>query len=202
MKIHNDIVQGSDDWFSLRKGMVTASMFSTVLAKGRGGGVSKTRQKYLYQLAGEIITETPAESYNNAHMERGHAMEEEARSLYCLANACEVQQVGFITGQEGVGCSPDGLVNESGILEIKSKLPHLQIEVLFADRVPPEHIHQCQGGLWVAEREWIDFVSYWPGLPLFEKRIYRDQKIITDIRFGVEQFIEELNEIVEKLKSM
>lgn len=202
MKIHNDIEQGTPEWFALRTGLVTASMFSTVLAKGRGGGVSKTRQKYLYQLAGEIITETKAESYGNAHMDRGHAMEIEARDLYCLRNNCEVEQVGFITGQDGVGCSPDGLREADGMIEIKSRLPHLQIELLFDDRMPSEHIHQCQGGLWVAEREWIDFISYWPGLPLFEKRVYRDKKVITDIRFGVEQFIAELHEVVEKLKSM
>jgi hypothetical protein len=202
MQIHKELEQGSPEWFKVRMGICTASMFSTVLASGRGGGVSKTRQKYLYQLAGEIITGTQAESYTNGHMARGHVQEIEARDLYCLVNEVEVEQVGFITGIPSVGCSPDGLVGEPGLLECKSRLPHLQIELLMADRVPPEHLHQCQGGLWVTEREWIDFVAYSPSLPLFQKRLYRDAKIISEIRMGVDRFLAELHEIVEKIKSL
>lgn len=202
MIIHPEVEQGSPEWFELRKGLITASMFSTVLASGKGGGVSETRQKYLYQLAGEIITGNPTESYTNGHMDRGHVMEIEARDLYCLVNDCEVPQVGFITGDEGVGYSPDGLRDDNGLLEIKSRLPHLQIELLLDGRVPSKHIYQCQGGLWVADREWLDFVSYSPGLPMFTKRVYRDKEIITKIKMGVAIFKEELTAVVDQIKSM
>lgn len=197
-----DMEQGSPEWFAIRCGVVTASCFSTVMASGKGNSPSKTRTKYLYQLAGERLTGEVAESYTNCHMERGKIMEEEARNLYCLLNDVDVSQVGFIKSCEDIGMSPDGLIGDNGLLEIKSKLPHLQIEVLLSGKVPPEHMAQIQGGLWVAEREWLDFVSYWPRLPLFVKRVYRDTEYITKIRREVDEFILELNETIERINKI
>jgi len=79
-----------------------------------------------------------------------------------------------------------------GLIEIKTKLPKYQIELLLADEIPSEHVAQCQGGLWVSEREWIDFVSYWPGMPLFMKWAYRDEAMLQAIAERVEAFYEEL----------
>ena len=91
-----------------------------------------------------------------------------------------------------MGYSPDCLVDSNGLVEIKTKLPKYQIELLLTDELPQEHVAQCQGGLWVSEREWIDFVSYWPGMPLFVKRAYRDEAMIRIIAERVETFYEEL----------
>lgn len=193
--------QGSPEWHAVRAGCVTASEFDTVLAQGKSGAPSKTRQTYLYKLAGEILTGEVIEGYTNAHMERGKVMEDEARAYYQFKTDETVQQVGFLKRGQ-IGCSPDGLIGEKGMHEIKTKLPHLHIAVLLADQLPPEHKAQCQGSLWVADREWIDFQSYWPKLPPFIKRIYRDEVYIAELAKSVETFIEELNTLVTKLMAI
>ncbi|WP_411755886.1 lambda exonuclease family protein [Sinorhizobium meliloti] len=192
--------QGTEEWFLARAGLPTASMFSTVMASGRGGGESKTRAKYMRQLAGEIITGKPIEGYSNHHMERGHEMEPEARDLYAFATDTAPEIVGFIRNGDK-GCSPDSLIGENGMLEIKSKLPDLLIECLERDDFPPEHRAQCQGALWVAEREWIDICVYWPGMPEFIKRAYRDEAYIKTIAGAVDQFNDELAALVERVRS-
>lgn len=197
-----DMEQGSEEWFAARLGRVTCSQFSTVMALGRGGGESKTRRKYMLQLIGEKLTGNKAESYGNGHMDRGHVMEIEARDLYQLTTGYEVQQVGFVQFGDWLGGSPDGLVNLDGAIEIKSALPHIHLETLLQDRVPPEHIAQCQGNLWVSDREWIDFISYWPALPVFIKRVHRDEGYIDKIRTSVKLFLEEMNEIIKKLDKL
>jgi hypothetical protein len=196
-----DCPQGSDEWFRCRMGLPTASEFHTVMAKGRGGGDSKTRKTYLYKLAAEVVTGEPMEHFSNNHTDRGHELEPEARDLYAFKHDCEPQIVGFIRNGDKGG-SPDSLVNHSGLVEIKTKLPHLQIECLLNDRLPPEHKAQCQGILWIAEREWIDFVSYWPTLPLLTVREYRDEAYIQTIAEAVDQFNGELAEVVERIRKM
>ena len=100
------------------------------------------------------------------HTERGRVMEGEARRLYEFLNDAELQHVGFVRNGN-TGCSPDSLIGDGGVLEIKTKLPHLQIEVLIADELPPEHKAQVQGHLLVCDRDFVDFASYWPKIPLF-----------------------------------
>lgn len=191
--------QGTEEWRLARAGIPTASEFSTILAKGRGGGESKTRKTYLYKLAGEIITGEPADSFSNAHMERGHEMEAEARHLYEFMEDAETTQVGFIrNGRKG--CSPDSLIGENGMLEVKTKLPHLLIECIMRGDFPPEHKAQCQGALWVAEREWIDIAVYWPKMPLFTCRAYRDEPYIADLSAAVDAFTEELDAAVDAVR--
>lgn len=193
--------QGSEEWFRARMGIPTASEFHTVMASGRSGGESKTRRTYMLKLAGEILTGEPMDSFGNHHTERGKEMEPDARNLYSFMKDCEPQLVGFIrNGQKG--CSPDSLVGSDGMVEIKTKLPHLQVDCLLSDRVPPEHKAQCQGALWVAEREWIDFVSYWPGLPLFVTREHRDEEYIAKMTAAVDEFNDELAHMVERVRRL
>lgn len=189
--------QGTDEWRQMRAGIPTASEFATVLAKGRSGGESKTRRTYLLKLAGERLTGEPAESYSNAHMERGKAMEAEARDAYAFMHDADYEQVGFIRNGNA-GCSPDGLIGADGMVEIKTKLPHLQLEVLLANELPAEHVAQCQGALWIAEREWLDFVSYWPKLPIFTIRVRRDEAYIARLADAVAEFNAELDTIVQR----
>lgn len=192
--------QGTEEWHLARAGIPTASMFATVMASGRGGGESKTRAKYMRQLAGEVITGRPVESYSNVHMDRGHEMEPEARELYAFATDATPELIGFIRNGEK-GCSPDSLIGANGMLEIKSKLPDLVIECWERDDFPPEHKAQCQGGLWVAEREWIDIVVYWPAMPVFIKRAYRDEPYIAEMSKAVDQFNDELAALVERVRA-
>lgn len=186
--------QGTEEWHRARIAIPTASRFKDVLAKGEG----KTRRRYMLDLAGERITGEPVESYSNIHMERGKIMEDEARDLYCFMSNEEPYRVGFVR-HDNTGCSPDSLIGTDGALEIKTKLPALQIECLLADKLPSEHVAQVQGTLWICEREWLDFVSYWPKLPLFVKRVYRDEDYIKNLAAEVARFNDELNELVEKI---
>lgn len=191
-----DFAQGTEEWAQARLGIPTASQFMAVKAKGDG----KTRRTYMMKLIGEIMTGQPSENFTNGHMERGHEMEPDARNLYAFRLDVEPVQVGFIrNGRKGA--SPDSLVLTNGMCEIKTKLPHLQAEVLLADRLPPEHMAQCQGNLWVAEREWIDFVSYWPKMPLFVKRVYRDEVYIKNLETEVDLFLAEMDTYLATLRN-
>lgn len=198
LEVH-DMPQGTPEWFAARLGIPTASMFATVMAKGRSGGESKTRQTYLYKLAGERLTGDPMDNFSNHHMERGNAMEPEARQLYAYLKDADPQFVGFITNGPK-GCSPDSLLGDNGMLEIKTKLPHLMLAAHEADGFPPEHRAQCQGQLWVAEREWVDLVCYWPKLPPLIHRLYRDEKFIAAMSVAVDQFNDELEALVAKYR--
>ncbi len=192
-----DCGQNSPEWYAARLGIPTASRFKDVIAKGQG----LTRRKYLYTLAGERLTGEQAESYTNEAMERGHALEAEARERYAFQRDAEPQLVGFMrrkVGEHWIGASPDALLGEDGLLEIKTKLPHLHLEALESNRLPPEHVAQVQGQLWISGRQWCDFVSYWPRLPLFCIRVPRDDAYIDTLTVEVEAFNAELSAIVRK----
>lgn len=194
-----DCDQGSEDWFRCRMGIPTASEFATVMASGKNGGDSKTRRTYLLKLAGERLTGDPCEAYTNVHMERGKVMEEEARSLYAFMTDCEPELVGFIRDGDK-GCSPDSLIGSNGGLEIKTALAHIQIDRLVRNALPPEHRAQVQGNIWIANREWWDFASYCPKLPLFVTRVYRDDGYIATLSGAIKAFNEELAELVESIR--
>lgn len=190
-----DCDQGTPEWFACRAGLPTASMFATVMAKGEG----KVRSKYMRELAGEILTGECAENYSNGHMERGKAMEDDARRLYAFLTDSDPQRVGFI--RNGLkGASPDSLIGNDGGLEIKTALPHIQIDRLERDRLPPEHKAQVLGNIWTAEREWWDFVSYWPKLPMLKVRVYRDEEYIKELASEIDRFNDELSEMVSRIQ--
>lgn len=195
-----NVEQGGDEWRAARAGIPTASMFHTVLAKGVAGGDSKTRREYMLKLAGERLTGQPMGTYTNGHMERGQVMEEEARRFYTFLTDLEPQQVGFIRNGEK-GCSPDSLIGDDGMLEIKTAMPHILISYILSGSDLPAHKAQTQGGLWVAEREWIDLIVYWPGLPPFRHRTTRDDAYIAKLSDAVDAFNDELAEVVAKVQT-
>lgn len=195
MQVHN-MPQGTPEWFAVRKGIPTASCFSKIMAKGKG----LTRASYMRFLAGEIITGEPGESYKNAAMERGHVMEPDARALYAFVSDAQPEQVGFITNGPKGG-SPDSLIDTNGMLEIKTCQPNVMIELLEADEFPSEHKAQCQGNLWVAEREWIDIICYWPKMPSLIKRAYRDEHFIRQMSDEVDLFNEDLAAMVANIRN-
>lgn len=195
-----DCIQGTDAWYRARLGIPTASEFATIMAKGRDGGESVTRKTYMQKLAGELLTNEPAENYSNAYMERGKAMEAEAREHYAFNHDADPQLVGFIRNG-AKGCSPDRLVDANGVLEIKTHAAHIMVDLLIKDSFPPQHRAQTQGILWVAEREWIDLSCYWPKMPPFVKRAVRDEPYIRQIADAVDRFNDELAAMVEKIRS-
>lgn len=196
IQVFTDLEQGSPEWFAARAGIPTASKFATVMAKGEG----KTRSEYMRKLAGEILTGEPSEQFGNVHTERGNAMEDEARETYAFINDAEITRVGFIRNGNR-GASPDSLVGTNGGLEIKTALPHIQIDRLERNRLPPEHKAQVYGNIWLAEREWWDFVSYWPRLPVLTVRVYRDEEYIKTLSDEIDRFNDELAALVERIRN-
>lgn len=195
-----DMEQGSEDWYRVRMGVVTASEFRTVIAGGKKKGEdSASRRTYMLKLMGERLTGDPMYRYSNDHMERGHEQEADARDRYAFLSDFEPRPVGFIKNGD-VGCSPDSLIGDDGMLEIKTKLAHLQIDLLLSDKVPSEHMAQIQGQLWVAEREWCDFVSYCPKLRLFAKRVFRDEAYIARIANAVDVFEREMATLLDAIQ--
>lgn len=201
IEVFPDVEQGSEEWLKLRLGLVTASNFSTVLANGRGGGESKTRRKYLLQLAAETLTGDPSETYSNDHMLRGQEMEAKARELYAFRSDAEIERIGFIK-RGRAGCSPDGLIGKKKMLEIKTTLPHLLIDIHLRGEYPPGHEAQCQGNLWIAQREEIDIAIYWPKMPLYVQTIRRNEKYIEALERAVDEFNHELAYVVHQMRKL
>ena len=190
-----DMPQNSPEWFAARMGIPTASMFATVMAKGEG----KIRATYMLKLAGEILTGEPVQNYSNDDMERGHTQEPEARTQYVLETENDPELVGFIRNGKK-GASPDSLIGKNGGLEIKCSHAHIQLDRLKRNELPTVYRAQIQGCLWVCEREWWDFVSYCPKLPLFIKRVYRDDAYIANLSGEVNRFVDELQMTVEAFR--
>ncbi len=191
--------QGSEEWFAARIGSIGGSSISSVVAGGHG----KMRKNLMYRLAGEILSGTKYESYRNEHMDRGVEQEAEARSMYELMTNQSVVQVGLMKESEHKHVSPDGLVDPDGSIEIKCTIPSVHVETIIMDRVPPEYIKQCQWCLHIAQRKWIDFISYSPLVidrPIWIKRVDRDEKLIKELNEGADAFIAEMLEIVRKIK--
>lgn len=196
-----DCEQGSESWFAARLGIPTASAFSTILSSNKEAKDKKTRTEYMRKLAGEIVTGEPMDSYSNVHMERGKVQEDEARDLYAFMRDCDPQRVGFIRNGDR-GCSPDSLIGDDGGLEIKTALPHIQIDRLLRGTLPAEHKAQVQGNIWLCERKWWDFCSYSPKLPLFVVRVFRDEEYIKELDTSVSAFNAELAALVEKIRRL
>lgn len=206
MEIFDSIAQGTPEWLEIRCGIPTSSEFYKVLAKAgpRGGTSHKEyvgRTKYLHRLAGEVITGEPEATYQNFHMERGKVNEAEARDLYAFRMDVEPVQVGFIRNGNS-GCSPDSLIGDDGLLEIKDAIPSVQIARLVAGTLPPEHKAQCQGQLMVSGRTWVDFMSHSRGLPPLIIRVERDEEYIAELREAVDRFVAERDKLVEWLRCM
>ena len=196
-----NVEQGSAEWFECRLGIPTASEFSCVQAKGRDGGASKTRRAYMLRLADEVIyRDNPVEAFTNPNLERGKEYEPEARDIYALMHDVELERVGFIRNGSK-GCSPDSLIGKNGILEVKTTFPRLLAELQLDDEFPSQHKAQCQGELWITERDWIDIIVYWPKRKPFLKRAYRDEPYIKNLADAVERFNDELAQMVERLKA-
>lgn len=202
MIIHN-LEQGSEAWKQIRVGKITASRFADVLANGKAGAPSKTRQSYLYELASEIITNQAADSFTSPAMEHGTLCEPLARIEYEEREGLPVEQIGFVQYNDMIGCSPDGCVGENGLIEIKCPKTSTQIQRVLDGVFPSEYQAQVQGQLWVCDRQWCDFVSFDPRIEgpaqYFKIRVNRDDAYIEKLKNGVELFITDLNKILERL---
>ena len=150
----------------------------------------------MLKLAGERITGEPAENHVNAAMERGILMEAEALAAYAFQSDAEIASVGFVrlaNDRGRAGCSPDGLIGADGLVEIKTAAPHVLTPLLRAGTMPPAHVPQVQGQLWVMERQWCDLVVYWPKMPMLTVRVERDEDYIAGLAEGVARFNADLD---------
>lgn len=173
MKIHS-VEQRSPQWYQLRLGLPTASCFDQLVTPT--GRPSKQMEGYARFLAAELFIGRPLDMWNgNAWTERGKEMETQALSLYEFAHDCEAQKVGFVTSDDGtVGCSPDALLGDKGMLEIKCLGPDKHISAIMHHKAtgtcPPDYVPQTQGQILLCERAWCDVVFYHPELPLLTIR--------------------------------
>lgn len=198
--------QGEAGWYLDRAGHATASRFSDVLANGKGGKASITRRKYMLQLVTERLLGGSVEEfrYRNAAMDWGKANEAAARMSYEAFTGAIVDESPFVRHPtiKWVGCSPDGLVDDDGAIEIKCpENPVIHIATV-AHGMPPEHVDQVEGVLWVTGRHWIDFISYDPRVPphlqLYVERIKRPDSFGA-LEAGVRRFLEETEAIHRRL---
>lgn len=197
MIIH-DCIQGSPPWLAIKCGKVSASHFADAMAEGQG----ISRKKLMIHLIAERMTGETQESYSNKTMDRGLECEQEAREYYESLNDCPVQQVGFIEFNEDIGASPDGLVGEDGLLEIKCPYPSTHISYILAGKMPAAYVKQVQGNLWVSGRKWCDFMSYDPRVykrQSFIVRVYRDDEFIKELQIKIYMFVADMKAILEKL---
>lgn len=187
MQIH-DVEQNSPEWLALRAGVPTASNFKAIITSQ--GKPSTSMTTYAAQLAAEAFAGKPLEEWEgNQWTQRGHELEEQARAMYAFLRDAEVTRVGFVTNH-GAGCSPDGLVGDDGLVEIKCLSPKHHVLALAYyqrhGRIPTDYVPQVMGQLFICERAWCDLFFFHPELPALIARTSRDPAfngaLVTQIR--------------------
>ena len=198
-------IQGSPEWLSERAGKVTASMVSAVLAKPETAGY----RDYQAQLVAEILTGKPQGSdYTNAAMQFGTEMEPLARSAYEAETGFSVDEVGFCQHPtiERAGASPDGLVGNSGLVEIKCPKVATHLAYLIAGVVPAGYKNQMMWQMACSGRDWCDFASFRPDLPehlqLFIIRFKRDPERIKELEAAAIAFLDTVDKMINQLKKV
>ena len=199
------IEQGSDAWHQLRLGKVTASRVADILAKTKTGP-SASRQNYLIELALQRTTGIIVESYSNAAMEWGVQNEQNARVLYEITTNNFVDTVAFVDHPSisWFGCSPDGLVSDGGLMEIKCPNSTTHWEYFKSNKPPQKYVIQMQAQMACTGRDWCDFVSFDPRMPersqLLVVRVDRDNAFIAEMEEQIKQFLSEVEVEVNLMK--
>jgi putative phage-type endonuclease len=198
------LIQGSPEWFAARLGKVTASRVVDVVARTKTG-YSTSRANYAAELLCERLTKRPTESFCSSAMQWGKDTEHLARAAYAMTKGVDVYEVGFIDHPEIAmsGASPDGLVLDDGLVEIKCPNTATHLDTLEAETVPGKHLIQIQWQLACTGRQWCDYVSFDPRLPpdlcLFIKRVPRDPSHILELEGEVTAFLNDLGERIAAL---
>lgn len=198
--------QGTDAWLQERCGKVTASRIADLMARTKSG-YSASRANYASQLICERLTGCVAPSFTNAAMIHGTETEPEARRAYEFYIDRDVVQVGFMPHPsiEMAGASPDGLIGDDGLLELKCPNSATHIETLLGGVIPDKYVKQMQFQMACTGRQWCDFASYDNRLPermrLFVKRVDRDEELIGEIETEVRGFLAEIDETVAQLRA-
>jgi hypothetical protein len=203
IKIYKDLEQGTQAWLDARTGLLTASEMKHALSKKTDKKTGEVTYKvpdddkswsHVYELAAQRLTKYVEPSYIGSDMLRGKVDEVIARDIYAEKYA-HVEEVGFITNDKWgftLGYSPDGLVGDDGLIEIKSRKQKIQLQTIIDNQTPEEHYIQTQTGLLVSERQWIDYISYCGGMMMATIRVFPDplvMKAIEDSCFAFENKI-------------
>lgn len=199
IEYYHDIEQGTSGWHDIRRGVLTSTAIKTLITPtGKLANNDKTRA-HVYEVAAQRITGRTEESYQSFDMMRGHFEEVLARGLYSQ-HYSPVAECGFVTNDKlgfKVGYSPDGLVGDYGLIEIKSAKAKIQVQRIADGGIPTEHIAQVQTGLWVTGRDWCDFISYSNGMAMLWVRVLADPEYHALIEAAAIQFEAKVNEVVE-----
>jgi putative phage-type endonuclease len=191
--------QGEPEWFSARLGSIGASSFSQVITST--GKLSTSAKKLMYKLAGESVCGEPEESYTNHHMERGIALEQEARDLYELVSGNTVKQIALCRSDiPNVHASPDGIMPDiKRGLEIKCPSMAVHVEYLIKGTLPTAYKAQVQGSMLVLGYDTYDFMSYYPGVKPLIITVKRDEDYIKKLEAALYKFVGELAGVVKKI---
>jgi len=197
--------QGTEEWKLARCGLVTASRVADIIAKTKSG-YSTSRANYMAELICERLTSFPTEGFVSSAMQHGIVTEPMARAAYEGTVGALVIETGFVPHGSipMAGASPDGLIGDDGLVEIKCPITATHIDTLLGQSVPGRYVTQMQWQMACTGRKWCDFVSYDPRMPekmqLFIKRIERDNVVIADLEREVVNFINELESKIAQLK--
>jgi len=201
MQIINNIDQGSEAWLQLRLGKPTASNFNKIVTST--GKRSESLRKYALELASEMLVTEMDDIYKSPEMERGNELEPMAREHYQCHTFNRIEEVGFIDCGD-FGYSPDGFINDDGLLEIKCPNKITHTKYLYDDKIPATYVQQCQGGLLASGRRYLDFVSFHPNFKedkeLFIKRVERDEDFINKLIEGIKEVIKLRDEFIKKIR--
>ncbi|WP_295732167.1 lambda exonuclease family protein [uncultured Bartonella sp.] len=201
----SEILQRTPEWFELRLGKVTASRIGDLMAKTRSG-YSASRANYMTELAIQRLTGAVGQGFTSPAMQWGTEQESNARNAYSFFTENEVEEIAFINHPtiEQAGASPDGLVGDDGLVEIKCPNTATHLDTLLTGKINNKYILQMQWQMACSGRKWCDFVSFDPRFPedlkIFIKRVERDDKLIAEITAEVKKFLAELDEIMTQLK--
>lgn len=201
------MMQGTAEWFAERCGKVTASRVADVTAKTKTGW-SASRANYAAQLIAERLTGVAAESYSSAAMQWGIETEPQAKAAYSFLSGNAVADVGFVAHPTIAmsGASPDGLVGEDGLLEIKCPNTATHLDTLLGAEIDGKYIKQMQWQMACTGRAWCDFVSFDPRLPVNLQckiiRVNRDDELVASLEAEVTAFLDEISVKLERLKEV
>ena len=203
MKIIKDVEQGSDEWKALRLGKVTASKMKDVMSNGRGGAPSKMAETYMIELIAERLTGEEKPFFENDAMKWGTKTEPLARAMFEMREGLEVEEVAFIERDDDTGVSPDGLIDDDGMVEIKCPTTTTQIKRALSDDYAAEYNDQIQMQLWVSGRKYCYFLSFDPRLECAAgyllQKVERDEVYIAEMEKKTNAFVLKMNELMEKL---
>jgi len=198
--IHSNLIQGSAEWLQARLGKITASSSQSLMA---AKGLGKGAETYALELIAEIITEEPKYVPVTWQMEHGHEYEPVAREIYELNRKVKVRQVGGIQYDDSMWYSPDGLVGDDGLIEIKCPQPLQHLRILTHEGLMDEYYHQIQFGLYASGRAWCDWISYQPNFPddksYKEIRVDRDEDYIRLLDERIHEFRELMRKLMDKI---